>query len=176
MGDYRTENYRLFVARLTGQVFAKPLREDEEKFLYAVSGIVEEAGELMEICYRNFHYGEELDWEHIKEELGDLNHFMQVVKNIRGWTHQEIKQNNIDKLKRRYPEGKFTTKDALERKDKVIVDVKKCPACGGTNWVKLKDKGGKYDWYCNDCEILPPCKIRLNNNADPPTIKTNEGD
>ena len=57
----------------------------------------------------------ELDEDHAKKELGDVMWYVAMICESFGWSLDEIMQMNIDKLKKRYPEG-FDTERANNRK------------------------------------------------------------
>jgi len=86
--------------------------------LHAEIGISSEAGEISGAIKKSIFYGQELNIENIKEECGDLLWYMAILLNEIGSSFDEVMEQNIIKLKKRYPSGKFTEKDALERKDK----------------------------------------------------------
>jgi len=86
-------------------------------FIHGVIGIASEAGELVDILKKHMVYHKPLDEAHVKEELGDLLHYMTYLLNTFGWSLAEIMETNVKKLKQRYPNG-YSDKKALERKDK----------------------------------------------------------
>lgn len=56
-----------------------------------------------------------IDEEHAKKELGDVMWYVAMICESFGWSLDEIMQMNVDKLKKRYPEG-FDTERANNRK------------------------------------------------------------
>lgn len=87
--------------------------------LHASIGITTEAGELMD-CIKKFAiYGKEFNYENFREELGDLLSYIALACNSCGFKMEDICEENIAKLKIRYPE-KFSEADATERKDKIV--------------------------------------------------------
>jgi len=85
--------------------------------LHGIIGVAGEAGELIDAMKKALFYGQELDLENIKEELGDILWYVAAIIRSEGWSFEEIMQQNIDKLKIRYP-IKFTTEDSIIRADK----------------------------------------------------------
>jgi NTP pyrophosphatase (non-canonical NTP hydrolase) len=85
--------------------------------LHASVGIAEEAGELLGIAKKIAVYKKKFDGGHVMEEAGDVLHYLQMLCNSQGWTLEDLMKNNMDKLKKRYPNG-FTYEDARKRKDK----------------------------------------------------------
>ena len=94
------------------------LRPMEQHVLHAHMGISSEAGELGDCIKRHFIYGQPLDNINLVEECGDLLWYISLMLSACGSTMEQAMQENISKLKIRYPE-KFTEQDALERKDKL---------------------------------------------------------
>jgi NTP pyrophosphatase (non-canonical NTP hydrolase) len=86
--------------------------------MHAAIGISGEAGEIDDAIKKSIYYGKELDVENIKEECGDLLWYMAILLHDIGSSFDEVMGQNIVKLRKRYPSGHFTEKDALERKDK----------------------------------------------------------
>ena len=86
--------------------------------LHAVIGIAGEAGELLDIIKKRGAYDVPIDDRCLKEEAGDILYYLQMLCNDRGWTLEELKQTNYDKLRLRYPRG-FTKDAAVRRIDKI---------------------------------------------------------
>ncbi len=86
--------------------------------LHAVIGMVEEAGEMLGHLKKVAVYNKDFDKEHLREEAGDVFYHLMLLCNSQDWTLMEIMEANVQKLKRRYPTGKFNYLDAAERKDK----------------------------------------------------------
>ena len=84
---------------------------------HGILGILSEAGEFADILKRMTVYCTPVNEEHIKEELGDLLHYMTYLMNKFGWDLADIMQANMTKLKKRYPKG-YSNEDSLTRKDK----------------------------------------------------------
>lgn len=84
-----------------------------------IHGILGIAGELIDIVKKHMVYHKPVDIAHIKEELGDLLHYVTYLTNKYSWTFEELMEANFQKLKIRYPNG-YSDKDALERKDKNV--------------------------------------------------------
>lgn len=80
--------------------------------LFGLSG---EAGELTDMIKKWIFHEKELDEDHAKKELGDVMWYAAMICESFGWSLDEIMQMNIDKLKKRYPEG-FDTERANNRK------------------------------------------------------------
>lgn len=85
-----------------------------EKENHALHGMVSEIGEIHGL-YQKIYQGHMLDMSHVKKELGDLLWFISEHCTANGWALEDVAQENIDKLKVRYPEG-FDTEKSLHRK------------------------------------------------------------
>ena len=73
-------------------------------------GIAGEAGDVASCIKKTIAH--ENDQRHgIKENIGDTMWYAAMICNFYGWDLQEILDSNIDKLKKRFPNG-FTEKDA----------------------------------------------------------------
>jgi NTP pyrophosphatase (non-canonical NTP hydrolase) len=81
---------------------------------HGIIGIASEAGELLDALKKHIYYGKQIDSVNVKEELGDLFFYAALLCRHFGWTFEEIQQQNIAKLKARYPD-KFTQDKALNR-------------------------------------------------------------
>lgn len=85
--------------------------------LHATLGISGEAGELVDAIKKYIVYNRELDIENIKEELGDLFFYIQMLMNSTNLTMEQIIKHNMEKLNKRYATT-YTDKEAIERNDK----------------------------------------------------------
>ena len=83
--------------------------------LHALHGMVGEIGEIHSI-YQKAYQGHDLDIDEMKKELGDLLWFIAEYCTILGWELEDIMQMNIDKLKKRYPNG-FDEELSVNRKE-----------------------------------------------------------
>lgn len=73
-----------------------------------------EAGELANLTKKTFLHGHPYDPEKVKEELGDILWYVAVYAENIGADLGEIAQMNVEKLRRRYPDG-FSTERSLNR-------------------------------------------------------------
>lgn len=96
------------------------VKKDAADAIHALFGLTSETGELADTIKKHFIYNQPLDTVNLKEECGDLLWYIALLLSACGWTMEDCMKENIEKLKKRYPE-KYTDKDALERKDKVMV-------------------------------------------------------
>jgi NTP pyrophosphatase (non-canonical NTP hydrolase) len=84
---------------------------------HMASGVCGEAGELMDAIKGRTIYRKDLDYDNIIEELGDLEIFLEGIRQKLRISREQVLLHNIDKLTKRYGE-KYSNKAAIERKDK----------------------------------------------------------
>ena len=93
-----------------------PKLNKEEILINSVMGLCGESGEAIDIVKKWFAHGHELDREHLKKELGDIAWYLAEAATALDITLESVLEANIEKLKKRYPEG-FETKRSIERAD-----------------------------------------------------------
>ena len=71
----------------------------------SVMGLCGESGEAIDIVKKWMAQGHELDKEHLAKELGDIAWYLAEAATALDMPLEDILQANIDKLKKRYPEG-----------------------------------------------------------------------
>ena len=79
-------------------------------------GLNGEAGECIDLLKKVRFQGHELDREKMIEELGDVLWYCAELACGLGVTLEEVAQRNIDKLRRRYPEG-FSAERSRNREE-----------------------------------------------------------
>lgn len=87
------------------------------RLIHASIGMSGESGEILDTLKKTMMYGKELNITNLKEECGDVLWYMSILLHEIDSSFEEIMQQNVDKLRKRYPTG-FTEKDAITRKDK----------------------------------------------------------
>lgn len=85
------------------------------RLLHAVIGISNESGELSEILKKYIYYGANIDKIHLIEEFGDILWYLNLGAVSIGSSLEEVMALNIAKLRKRYPEGKFSENSAINR-------------------------------------------------------------
>ena len=86
--------------------------------VHAAVGISGEAGELLDAVKKHWVYGKPLDVQNVIEELGDLEFYAAALRALIGVSREEVIKANVDKLRKRYPDG-YTDALAAARLDKV---------------------------------------------------------
>ena len=94
------------------------LSEDKVDLIHAVMGITGEAGELLDAVKKFTIYDKPLDRENVVEELGDLEFYMEQLRQRVGISRDETLKANYEKLKIRYEGFKYSDRAAHARADK----------------------------------------------------------
>lgn len=105
---YKTESARTFADS------KEPLGRDTVDILHCAIGASTEAGELLDAFKKHIYYKKPLDVVNVGEEIGDIMFYLSNLARLLELDIEKILQNNIDKLRKRYPD-KFTTENALNR-------------------------------------------------------------
>lgn len=79
-----------------------------------VMGLCGESGEAIDIVKKHLAQGHELDREHLIKELGDIAWYLAETATALDVTLEEVLSGNIEKLKKRYPEG-FDKERSIQR-------------------------------------------------------------
>lgn len=91
-----------------------PALNKKEVLINSVMGLCGESGEAIDIVKKWMAQGHELDKAHLAKELGDIAWYLAEAATALDLSLEEILQANLDKLKKRYPEG-FDTEKSLVR-------------------------------------------------------------
>ena len=89
--------------QLDAQRTANP--DDPIRLATAGLGVAGEAGELAGAIKKYLSHGHDLDLEKIIDEAGDVLWYLAEIAAICGCTLEDVALANIEKLKRRYPDG-----------------------------------------------------------------------
>lgn len=87
-----------------------------DHILNGVMGLNGEAGECIDIVKKHLFQGHPLDTDKLVDELGDVLWYVAITADGIGVPLENIMQHNIDKLRRRYPEG-FDAERSIHRED-----------------------------------------------------------
>lgn len=96
-------------------VTAAPDLDKEGLTYHALHGMASEVGEIHSLFQKKYQ-GHEIDMDHMEKELGDLLWFVSEFATAMGWKLDDVATKNIDKLKKRYPNG-FEEYYSLHRKE-----------------------------------------------------------
>jgi len=85
------------------------------RLLHGVIGAAGETGELLDAVKRSLFYGKPLDRVNLREEIGDTLWYLALICSELDYSFEEAMQQNIAKLRKRYPEKTFSSHRALNR-------------------------------------------------------------
>lgn len=91
-----------------------PQLSKKDVLINSVMGLCGESGEAIDIVKKWLAQGHELDKERLAKELGDIAWYLAEAATALDMPLEQILQANIDKLKKRYPDG-FEVKRSLVR-------------------------------------------------------------
>ena len=86
----------------------------ESVLINGAMGLCGESGEVIDLVKKWFAHGHELNRERILEELGDVAWYLAEVAYALDTPLEDVLSHNIEKLKKRYPEG-FDTEKSINR-------------------------------------------------------------
>ena len=112
--------YPKMVAALakSGALIKEEMTALQAHTLHMAVGISGEAGELLDAIKKHVVYQKPLDRENVVEELGDLEFYMEGLRQATGITREECLKANVAKLGKRYSGGTYSNEDAQLRADK----------------------------------------------------------
>lgn len=77
----------------------------KDVLINGVMGLCGEAGEAIDIVKKHLAQGHELDREGLVKELGDIAWYLAETAHALDVDLETVLERNIEKLKKRYPEG-----------------------------------------------------------------------
>ena len=86
-------------------VTLNPALRKKDVLINGVMGLCGESGEAIDIVKKHLAQGHELDREGLIKELGDIAWYLAETAYALDVPLEEVFRRNLDKLKRRYPEG-----------------------------------------------------------------------
>ncbi len=88
--------------------------DKKEILTNSVMGLCGESGEACDIVKKHLFHGHELDREALIKELGDVAWYLAEAAEALEIPLEEIFERNIEKLRKRYPEG-FSEEKSINR-------------------------------------------------------------
>ena len=101
-----------------GAIIINELTVNDAEVWHMSSCICSEAGELFDAIKKKVIYRKPYDRQNIIEELGDLEFYLEGLRQCLLISREETLQANIDKLSVRYNGLKYTDNAAQQRADK----------------------------------------------------------
>lgn len=87
-----------------------------DKIMNGALGLTGESGEVADMLKKHCYQGHALDTEHVAKELGDIAWYIAFTADALGYDLETILQMNVDKLRKRYPEG-FSEERSIHREN-----------------------------------------------------------
>jgi NTP pyrophosphatase (non-canonical NTP hydrolase) len=107
------EEYQRFVKQVQ-----KKFKDPKDALAVWGLGLSGEAGDAAG-CIKKTLFHDNDQTLGIKENLGDCLWYIAAICNHQGWTLEELMKENVDKLKSRYPKGRFMEKDARRNGERI---------------------------------------------------------
>ena len=104
INEYQTEAMRT----------ASGMDELYPMWLNGALGLAGESGEVADMVKKHLFQGHPPDFNHMAKELGDVAWYVAVTARALGYDLETILQMNVDKLRKRYPNG-FEIERSLHR-------------------------------------------------------------
>jgi len=101
------------------QRLSDEMTPEKMKLIQIIMGLSGEVGEIVDNIKNHMMYGKELDLNNIVEEFGDLYWYLRAGLKSLGINYEDMKENNIKKLTKRYPGG-YSREKAIQRRDKEV--------------------------------------------------------
>ncbi|QTH79770.1 putative nucleotide [Aeromonas phage PZL-Ah152] len=112
--------YGEFVRKLakSGELITNQLTPEMAHLWHMATGVAGEAGEVLDAVKKSAIYSKPLDVENLIEELGDLEFYMEGIRQTIGVTREEVLKANFEKLSKRFPNLEYSNEAAQKRADK----------------------------------------------------------
>ena len=93
-----------------------PELAEKDVLINGVMGLCGESGEAIDIVKKWLAQGHELDKEKLAKELGDICWYLAETATALGYSLEDIMTANIEKLRKRYPDG-FDSERSIHRSE-----------------------------------------------------------
>ena len=93
-----------------------PALDKKDVLINGVMGLCGESGEAIDIVKKHLAQGHDLDRDALIKELGDIAWYLAETATALDVSLEEVFSRNIEKLKKRYPDG-FDPERSVHRKD-----------------------------------------------------------
>ena len=97
-------------------VTKNPELSGRDLLINSVMGLCGESGEVIDLVKKHVSHGHPLNREKLIDELGDVAWYLAECATVLDVTLEEVLERNIEKLKKRYPEG-FSTERSINREE-----------------------------------------------------------
>lgn len=94
-----------------------PALNKKDVLINSVMGLCGESGEAIDIVKKWLAQGHDLDKDHLVKELGDIAWYLAEAATALDIPLETVFQENLDKLKKRYPQGFDTQRSQTRSND-----------------------------------------------------------
>lgn len=101
-----------------GALIVTQMTPAKADLLHMAVGVAGEGGELLDAVKRHTIYDKVLDRDNVVEELGDIEFFLEGLRQRLDITREETLEHNIAKLGVRYVDHQYSDEQAQNRRDK----------------------------------------------------------
>lgn len=109
-----SNEYQLAAARTLIDSPGFEIPDRDMMLIWATLGLAGESGEVVEHIKKGILHEHGIDFEKLKLELGDVLWYVSAICTKAGFELSEVMELNINKLKKRYPNG-FNSDDSKNR-------------------------------------------------------------
>lgn len=109
--------YQIEAMKTAPETFNFGSRMDKDALMNAALGLCGESGEFADIMKKHIYQGHKLDQYHLAKELGDILWYVALGASGLGLSLESIMRTNVNKLRKRYPEGHFDVEKSQNRAD-----------------------------------------------------------
>ena len=117
----KVNDYGLMVATLlkNPELIKHELSAKSANLLHVAVGIAGEAGEILELAKKVVINSHQPNPEKFLAELGDIEFYLEAMRQHFGFTRDQVLQANIDKLQHRY-DGVYSDRASVARIDMMV--------------------------------------------------------
>lgn len=113
MIDMRANEYQRATRRTVPEKVAADKRE---MLINGALGLCGEAGEVADLIKKHLYQGHTLNHDKVIEELGDVLWYISMLCGAIDVELEHVMRENIEKLKKRYPDG-FSAEKSVNREE-----------------------------------------------------------
>lgn len=114
-----THSEMVHVLTKPGADILESMTADKAHLMHMMMGVSGEVGELLDSIKKHVAYNKPLDYAHIVEELGDIEYYLEGLRQGLNLDRVMILEHNVSKLSKRYPGLNYSDAAAQTRADKI---------------------------------------------------------
>jgi len=101
-----------------GEEIRSDLTATDAHIIHMIMGVAGEVGELLDAIKKAVMYRKRMDRANVVEELGDIEFYLEGLRQGLEIDRQEVLSANYNKLNKRYSSGSYSNDQAQARADK----------------------------------------------------------